>query len=274
MVNAMKFFDPPPLRYFGSKWQLADWIIEQMPAHGTYVEPFCGGASVFFRKQPSPIEVLNDRNGDLVNFFDVLRSQSDELVRLIDLTPWSRLEYQRSFEPCDDALERARRFYVRCWQSFRGGGASEPSSWSYRVDEANRSSSKSWSRMEGLILGAKRLKQAQLEYDDAPKVIRRYDTPDTLFYIDPPYVQSSRQRKANRYIHEMSDDDHRHLADVLHQVQGMVLLSGYKSSLYDDLYSDWHCTTKTNTTNGNSTSVEYLWISPRANDLQRLPLFG
>lgn len=264
----MQFFDPPPLRYFGSKWQLADWIVERMPPHITYVEPLCGGASVFFRKEPSPIEVLNDLNGDLVNFFAVLRSQTDELVRLIDQTPFSRLEYQRSFEPCEDALEQARRFYVRCWQSFRGGGASEPTSWSYRVDETNRSSSKSWSRLDGLLKGARRLKNAQLEYDDAMQVIERFDTPKTLFYLDPPYVMATRNRKGNLYVHDMTDADHRRLAEVVHRIQGMALVSGYKSDLYDELYGDWEVATKTNTTNGNSTSVEYLWISPNASAIQ------
>ena len=115
MTEAMKFFDPPPVRYLGSKWQLADWIIAQMPPHNIYVEPFCGGACVFFRKAPSALEVLNDLNHDVINFFDVLRTQLEEFMRQIEFTPWSREEYERSFEPAGDSMERARRFYVRSW---------------------------------------------------------------------------------------------------------------------------------------------------------------
>lgn len=275
MVNAMKFFDPPPVRYFGSKWQLADWIIEQMPPHTSYVEPYCGGASVFFRKAPSALEVLNDLNGDVVNFFEVLRGRTDELVNQVDLTPFSRMEYERSFEPCDEPLERARRFYVRSWQAFGSGGILKPTGWRHQLNTARGTGvAQEWSRLSGLFKGAYRLKDAQIECRDALEIIQRYDTPETLFYVDPPYVLSARERKYDRYVHELTDGAHRQLAAALHQVQGMVMLSGYRSELYDELYGDWHCSTKTNTTNGNSTSVEYLWISPRANDLQRLPLFG
>lgn len=273
MKQAMNFFDPPPLRYLGSKWKLADWIIAQMPPHVTYVEPFAGSATVFFRKSPSAIEVLNDLNGDVVNFFDILRSQTDELVRAIDLTPVSRREYLRSFEACTDPLERARRFYIRSWQGFRGGGTHDPAGWRFRVDDVERSATREWSRLDGLILGAHRLKDAQLECDTALAVIERCDTPQTLFYVDPPYVIKARSRKDKRYVHEMTDSEHRQLAEVLHHVQGMVLLSGYKSELYLELYADWHFSTKSATTNGNSVALEYLWCSPNATDLSQLPLF-
>lgn len=275
MTQSLKFFDPPPVRYFGSKWQLADWIIGQFPPHVSYVEPFCGGASIFFRKEPSGLEVLNDLNGDVVNFFEVLRRRTDELVREVDLTPFARTEYERSFEPCDDPLERARRFYVRSWQAFGSGGIAKPTGWRHQLN-MNRGTgvAKEWSRLGGLYLGAQRLKAAQIECRDVLEIIERYDTEDTLFYIDPPYVLSARERKYERYVHEFSDDQHRQLANALHQVAGMVLLSGYQCPLYEELYGDWHVSTKTNTTNGNSTSIEYLWSNPNATDLARLPLFA
>lgn len=275
MVSAMKFFDPPPVRWMGSKWQLADWLIEQMPPHACYVEPFAGGASVFFRKEQSGVEVLNDLNGDVVNFFRILREQPEDLIHLIDLTPFSRSEFEASFEPSDDALESARRFYVRSWQAFGGGGLEKPTGWRYQLNNDSRGTpiTGEWSRMTGLLKGAKRLKQALIESADALEIIERYDTPKTLFYVDPPYVLKARQRTQKRYVHEMTDADHIALAQALHQVQGMVMLSGYKSPLYDELYGDWHISTKTSTTNGNSTSVEYLWLSPNAVALERLPLF-
>lgn len=273
-VKPLKFFDPPPVRYMGSKWQLADWIIELMPPHKIYVEPYCGGASVFFRKQPSKIECLNDINGDVVNFFDVLRSKTEEFIRQIEFTPFSREEYDRAFEPADDPMERARRFYIRSWQAFGSGGLEKKTGWR-RQYNTHRGTyvTREWQRMTGLWLGAQRLRDAQIESDDAAKVIHRYDAEDTLYYVDPPYLLSSRERKIKRYSHEMTEQDHRDLAIVLNETKGMVLLSGYDSELYRSLYPDWRVVSKSNTTNGNSTSMEYLWISPNADRLSNLPLF-
>lgn len=275
-VKPLEFFDAPPLRYFGSKWQLADWVVAQMPPHKTYVEPYCGGASIFFRKPPSKIEVLNDLNGDVVNFFEVLRTQTDELVFAIDMTPFSLVEYELSFEPCEDKLERARRFYVRSYQSFGCGGIAGKTGWRRQLNSEARGSSVThdWARLGGLLKGARRLKAALIDSSDALLTIERFDTPDTLFYVDPPYVFSSRARSSNRYTNEMSNDEHRRLAEALHKAQGMVLLSGYRSELYEDLYGDWSFLTKTNTTNGNGKALEYLWLSPNATNLNTLPLFA
>lgn len=275
-MNAMKFFDPPPLRYTGGKWILADWIISQMPPHDAYVEPFCGGAAIFFRKERSKIEVLNDLSGDLVNFFTVLRTQTDELVRAIDLTPYARDEYESSYLPSDEPLERARRFYTCCWQSF-GSFSGRKTGWrSIRNWKRGTSTTDEWARLDGLLMAAARLKHAQIENRPAVTVLQHYDSAKTLFYVDPPYVLKSRSQDVGRkrYQHEMTDDDHRQLAEALHRVQGMVILSGYQSSLYEELYSDWTVITKTTTTNGNSSALEYLWLNPAATAMGSLPLFG
>lgn len=266
------FFDTPVLRYIGGKWQIAEWIISQFPAHDNYVEPFCGAASVFFRKHPSPIEVINDRSGDVVNFFQVLREDTDALIRAVDLTPFSREEYDRAYEPADEPLERARRFYVRSWQSF-SGHAGYKTGWRHQKNIHSRGTSltREWKRMDGLYRSAARLKHALIEHDDALAVIQRYDTPKTLFYLDPPYVLGTRSNR-RRYAHEMTDDDHRLLAEALHAAQGMVILSGYAGDLYEELYADWKMLTKSTTTNGNSTAVECLWLSPSALRAQT-PLF-
>lgn len=271
----MNFFDVPPLRYTGSKWQIADWIISAFPPHRCYVEPYCGSAALFFRKYPSQIEVLNDLSGDVVNFFEVLRTRTDELVRAIELTPYARAEYELSYQRNEDPLERARRFYVTTRQAF-GGYAGQKTGWrTQRNWNRGTSITSEWRRLTGLLAAAERLKDAQIECNDALQVIRRFDTPDTLFYIDPPYVLSSRAngRGRKRYAFEMSDDDHRQLAAVLHEVEGLVLLSGYNSDLYRELYAGWGCVSKTNTTNGNGTATEYLWLSPRCSELGELPLF-
>lgn len=271
----MEFFDAPPLRWTGGKWKMADWIISQFPPHELYCEPFAGGAAVFFRKWPSRIEILNDLNGDVVNFFTMLRTRPAELVQAIDLTPYSRAEYELAYEPCDEPMEKARRFYVLSRQSF-GAYAGKKTGWrSQRNWNRGTSITGEWARLDGLLMAADRLKDALIECDDAAAVIQRYDGARALFYVDPPYVLSSRSQgaKRQRYTHEMTDADHRELATVLHQVQGMVLLSGYRSALYAELYPGWSMVTKSATTNGNSSAEECLWLSPRATALSNLPLF-
>lgn len=270
--QAMKFFDAPPLRYMGSKWQLADWIIDQFPDHVTYVEPFCGGAGVFFRKGPSPVEVLNDLNGEVINFFDCLRNQTAALIHAIEATPYARAEYEQAWLPAGDPIERARHFYIRSRMAFASETGRKTGWRMQRNDNRASSLTREWKRLEGLHAGAERLKDAQIECGDALTVIGRYDTDNTLFYVDPPYPLDARRRARNRYACELTDADHRDLAESLYRVKGMVILSGYRCDLYDELYPDWTCISKTTTTNGNSSAIESLWISPQA-DERRHPLY-
>lgn len=274
MTNVKKATNTPPLRYTGGKWMLADWIIAQFPSCEIYVEPFCGGASVFFRKAPSPLEVLNDLDGSILNFFDVLRTRQDELVRAIDLTPYARAEYQRSLEPCDDPLERARRFYIAVWQSYSASTLRQTGWRRIKSVGSGTSVTGTWKRLDGLLAAAHRLKDAQLENVDALECIDLYDGPHTLFYVDPPYVMSARSQKRALYHHEMTTEQHQRLSDVLHNVQGMVALSGYASSLYDDLYADWVRVEQIVSTNGNVQATESLWLSPNTTSLSALPLFS
>lgn len=261
-------FRRPILKYPGGKFRLASWILDQFPAHTSYVEPFCGAASVFFRKPPSYIEVLNDLDSDVINFFDVLRSQPDQLVRAIALTPFSREEYWRSFtSPDPDPVEKARLFFVRSWQSFGAISKTDRSGWRYDYydrGDGRKALTEEWSDIDRLQVAATRLKMALLEHDTAINTINRYDTPETLFYVDPPYLPDTRslRRRSTTYNHEMTRDDHRELANVLTNVQGMVILSGYPSQVYDELYPGWKALTRTATTNGNSTATEGLWLSP------------
>lgn len=273
-TTAVPFFATPPLRYVGSKWMLAEWIISHFPAHHVYVEPFVGSGAVFFRKHRSQIEVINDLDGELLNFFEVLRARTDELVFQIRWTPWSEAEYLKSFEPAEDPIERARRFYVSVWQSF----ASTPvyqSGWRHQLSANQRSLVvNTWRRVDGLLAAANRLMDAQIACSPATEAIMKWDSPQTLFYVDPPYVKSVRSEGSrNRYRHEMDDSDHRALAAVLRSVEGMVILSGYDCPLYRELYGDWTRLEKTTTTNGNGSAIESLWLSPAVVSVEALPLF-
>ncbi|MEM9954367.1 MAG: DNA adenine methylase [Chloroflexota bacterium] len=270
----------PPIRYFGGKWRIASWIMEQFPPHTTYVEPFCGGASILFRKQPSQYEVLNDLNSNIVTFFDVLRSRPQDLINVIQWTPYSREEHRKAhfdvpINHPDRPLEIARRFYVRSRQSFGSGEGQYTTGWRYQKNHRRGLSCvEEFYRSEQLYLAAERLKSVQIECDDAIRCIQRFDSDETLFYVDPPYVFSTRHSNEHDYAHELTDNQHVELADVLKSVQGMVLLSGYSSPLYEELYEGWRCITKGTRTNGNNEATECLWISPNADDVNRLPIFS
>jgi len=268
------------LRYYGGKWQLAPWIISHFPSHVCYVEPFCGAASVFLRKQPAEFEVLNDIDGDLVNFFLVLREQAEKLIRAIDLTPYSRAEYDLAWQPTYDPLERARHYYVRSWQGWGGskGAIQTSTSWRFQfTTKRGQSIVDDWNQTEHLYAIAARLKQAQMENDEAIDVIRRYDDKETLFYLDPPYLAQTRSHRWAElaYHHEADLEYHRLLLDTIKHLDGMVIISGYHSTLYDQELSDWTSVEKKAiTTNVANRKVEILWLSPNTTAIDRLPLFS
>lgn len=261
----------PVLRYFGGKWRIAPWIISHLPPHTCYVEPFGGGASILLRKRQSPIEVYNDADGEVVNFFRMLRERTDELVKAIALTPYSRAELDLTYEPCDDPLERARRMFVRSWQG-RGGARNQwRTGWRYqRTDNQRKRVVGDWNETDRLSAVACRLKSVLVEHGSWQEILRRYDTPDTLFYCDPPYLPDVRGERwaKSAYAHEMTEDDHRELAIALNGLKGMVVISGYPSPVYEELYAGWtsytRMTLRDGRSNGNAKATEVLWLSPAA----------
>jgi len=228
------------------------------------------------RKPPSFIEVYNDLSQDAVNFFKVLRERPAELIAAIELTPYSREECRRAHESADDELEVARRFYVRGWQGRGRAGVQDPGGWRYmKRGTRDKTPVDDWLRCWQLWPLVERMKQVQIECLPALDLIGRYDDPETLFYCDPPYVQEVRSERwrSAAYEHEMTEADHYALAERLQSVQGMAIVSGYASDLYDELYSGWRCAEhKAQTDNGGS-RIECVWISPAA-DAARLPLFA
>ena len=223
-------------------------ILENIP-HRHYCEPFGGSAVILLNKQPAEIETLNDLNGEIVNFFRVLRDQPDELIRAIELTPYSRQEYLSAIQQNEEITdtERARRFFVRACQSYGGIGATRPTPgrWAYAITGRRSESvtARYWRVIDNLYAVAKRLQRVQIECDDALTVIQRHDTPDTLFYIDPPYPLESR---IDDYIYalELSDKEHEELAEVLARIKGKAVLSAYDCPLIRRLYPEekweWH----------------------------------
>ncbi len=222
---------------------------------------------MILRKKPSYHEIYNDLDGEVVNFFRVLRERPAELIRAIEMTPFSREEQRISFLPTEDDLERARRLYVRAWQTHGGGRTQWSSGWRYDRSLARGSRIiDDWNNLSGLDPIVARLKTIQIENDDAFRVIPRFDDQHTLFYCDPPYLPVTRSErwKDKTYFFEMTSDDHIKLAILLNQVKGMVILSGYDSDLYRDLYKGWTMVSKKARTNYQGYKVECLWISPNA----------
>lgn len=255
------------LRYHGSKRRIGPWIIAHFPPHTCYVEPFGGGAGVLLQKEPADFEVYNDLERSVVNFFDVLRNRPDELIRAIELTPYSRVELERAQQPAGDPLEDARRFYVLSYQQHHGGRGRMSSGWRIqRKNNRGKSIVADWNHTDHLHVAARRLKRVQIECDDALNVIPRFDGPETLFYVDPPYVWGTRSERwrGKAYLHEMSDDEHRALAAALREIEGMAIVSGYPSDLYDrELFSDWRRVNKETIDGLSQPQVECLWLSPR-----------
>jgi len=255
------------MRYHGGKWRLAPWIISHFPQHRVYVEPFGGAASVLLRKPRSYAEVWNDMDSEIVNLFRVLRdpAQANELVRLVTLTPYAREEFDESAILADDPVEQARRTLVRASMGY-STGAQLPYGTGFRgnVTRSYTTPALDWRNYpQALEAAIDRLRGVVIEHRPALDVIQQYDTANTLFYADPPYVWETRnQRNAGMtYRFEMTDDQHRMLAGVLRQVRGMVVLSGYPCRLYDELYGDWQCVTRSAHADGAKDRTEALWIN-------------
>lgn len=267
----------PLIRYHGGKFRIADWIISQFPSHRTYVEPFGGGASVLLAKPPSCVEVYNDLDNDVVNFFEVLRDNqlSQELAHLIELTPYSRTEFLNARTDTTSKVEQARRLVVRAQMGFGSAGATKGNT-GFRLDTARGGSDivTIWQRQPEVILqAAARFKKVLIENRNAIKVIQDHDREDTLFFVDPPYVMDTRNTGGKTYRHEMTDADHNHLISVLQQCKGMVIVCGYEHPIYESL--KWKKFKKAVAATGQAGSVmreEVLWINSQAEKQQ--DLFG
>jgi DNA adenine methylase len=229
-----------PFPWYGSKYNQLPWLLDLLPQTERYVEPFGGAGTVLINREPSDVETFNDLNEDVVNFFDVLRSQKEELLRRLRYTPYSRQMFQRACtEVSEDDVQRALFFLIRVAQSH---SAREGSSWASSVGTSRRGRSQrvsAWeSREEQIAEAADRLRRVQIENRDALDVIERHDHKDALFYCDPPYPPQSRE-SGDAYIYEMGERDHRDLAELLRNCEGMVAVSGYQCDLLDDLYDGW-----------------------------------
>lgn len=231
----------PPFAYYGGKTRLAGDIAALLPAHQHYVEPFAGSLAVLLAKMPSAMETVNDIDCDLMTFWRVLRDQPDDLARLAAFTPHARAEHQAAYDLNVTDLERARRVWVLLTQG--RAGTLRNTGWRFYRNPAGSSYGMPdylAAYVDRIPPAAGRLARVSLECRDALEVIRDYGQhPDVLLYCDPPYLATT--RNSTNYRHELAGaNDHRQLADALHECRASVVLSGYPSPLYAELYDGWH----------------------------------
>lgn len=229
--------------WYGGKFSHLDWLLPLLPECHHYCEPFAGSGAALINRAPAAVETYNDIDGEVVNFFGVLRDQHEALIRAIALTPFSREEYHLAINgdvEGIDAVERARRFYVRARQTRTGLAQTASLGRWANCKETSRSGmsgvvSRWLGGVEALDEIAARFLRVQIENRPAIDVIRLYDSPQTLFYCDPPYLHATRG-DAKAYGFEMDEQAHRELADTLNACVGMVAVSGYEHPLMDELF--------------------------------------
>lgn len=251
----------PLLKYPGAKNRLAPWIVSHIPPHHVYCEPFLGSGAVFLNKEPSYNEILNDLDDDIYNFFKIVREQSEELCRLIDTTPYSRIEYSNSFNdgPISD-LEKARRFAVKCWQGF-GCGNTYKTGYRRGIGDTSPNPAKAWARLpETVRFATERLKNAQIEHVDALKLIKDMHGESTFIYIDPPYLQETRVKK-KQYTHEMADEQHAELLQIVKESDCKIMISAYENELYNEQLKDWRKEYKSTTAECSRRRIETLYMN-------------
>jgi len=260
--------------YYGGKSELAKDIAPYVPAMiKRYVEPFFGSGGLFFYRENrwAPIEIINDLNGDVVNFFKVLRDKPKKLIDLLQMTPHSRQEQREAagvMAKSKNDVTRALYFFIRINQSFNGARG-----WSIPVDKNRAKEWKKKTNPQLLYRAAERLRFASIENNPALKVMKLYDRADTFFYLDPPYLSvNDPTGKDTAYRgFDMVEDDHEKFLDQCLRMKSQMIISGYDHPHYERLTNaGWRkikILTDINATNHankkiNKHRVEILWISP------------
>jgi DNA adenine methylase len=266
----------PVLRWHGGKWMLAPWIIANLPHHRVYTEAFGGAASVLMRKPRSYAEIYNDLDDDVVNLFRVLRDpvQSARLTDLLRMTPFARTEFFSCYDGEGDPVERARQLIGRSYMGFGSDASNREVRTGFRA-ASNRSGTTpahDWANYpESLSRTIDRLRSVIIEHRPAIEVMLQHDGPETLHYVDPPYMPETRSTKSRRggakyhaYRHELDADEHVTLLAALNELSGMVVLSGYPSETYERGLSGWHRIEREALADGARKRTEVLWLNPAA----------
>lgn len=272
----------PAIRYHGSKFRLAAWVMKFFPPHKVYVEPYGGAAGVLLQKSRSYSEVYNDLDGEIVNFFTVLRDPElrSTLIEKLELTPFARDEFERAWQKHSDPVEQARRTAIRAHMGFGSGGATKGST-GFRIDchRAYGTAMHLWAEYPPAIESAgRRFAGVLIENRPAAQVIENHDSIETLFFLDPPYMLETRNAKKDGvYRYEMSIDDRVELLTRARNIKGMAIVCGYDHALYHDHLQGWEFRSKpSRISSGRGTAVknECIWINRQCWDRLSGDLFS
>ncbi len=248
------------MNYYGSKWNAAEWVLSHFPEHEVYAEAFGGSAAILLKKPRSGREIINDLDSEIFNLYKVIRDSGNDLKELLKKTPFGREEFELSFQPSNEDIERARRLCVR---AYFGIGNSAHHKTGMRIGTASHNcTAKSWvNYADSLDEIIERFRGVFIENGDYRELLRRYDTPETLFYLDPPYMPSTRTFPTN-YKHDWKEEDHVEFLLNVSNLKGMAILSGYDHPSYDAL--GWKKVSKEMKSQKDAKKLEVLWISPNA----------
>jgi DNA adenine methylase len=268
--------DRPLVRWHGGKWMISQWILGFLPDHETYTEAFGGGASILLRKdRATKAEIYNDLDETIVRVFKVMQDPASaaRLLELLALTPYSRREFDWAYRPTDDPVEAVRRTLVRSWMGYGSDGTAGVYKTGFRsiVNHAGKTPAGEWvNYVATLPATIERLQGVTLECCDAFALLTRYDGAESLHYVDPPYLPETRSVGNRRrgagyhvYQHELSAEDHVRLLDLVRSLDGMVVLSGYPSVLYDEALAGWRRHQRGAYADGGGPRTEVVWINPR-----------
>lgn len=263
-----------PVAWYGGKAYYADWLIERFPEHVQYVEPFGGAGHVLFAKPASTVEVYNDLDHRIANFYKVLRAPDlfERLQLALELSPHARQEFADTIaaEPVDDPVENARRFFVLMRQARGGLGMSQITKRAWAVSGRPRRQmpegvSKFLSSLDGLPEVHERLRTVTIECLPALEIIQKYDNKDAFFYFDPPYMPETRHGgRAATYGIEMVPYEHYQLLEAMLAMTGKAMISGYASPLYEEKLAGWRreeLVTKAHMANSGEQRTEVIWMN-------------
>jgi DNA adenine methylase len=255
------------MRYPGGKFAIRRWVVSHFPAHQLFVDLYGGAGSVLMAKPRSQGEVYNDIDGEICDVFRVLRDpqQAAELARLLALTPYSRKEFDLAYEVSPDPIENSRRIIFRSFASHGSDGITRAHA-GFRIRRNSQSGvtgANDWMNFsENIAAFSKRMQGVTIEQRPAIDLIRDFDKSTTLFYADPPYLIKTRSSSSVKYRNEITEEDHVRLADALHNIMGMAIISGYSSDLYLMLYKDWRFVSRSSRAGHAKPTIECMWLSP------------
>lgn len=262
------------LKYPGSKWNLVPNILPMIPAHHTYLDPYFGSGAIFFSKEPSNIEMVNDLDHNVVNLFNCIKEDPECLARMVLSTPFSREVYDTTYETQhNEPFVKALQFLTKCWQGygFRTNGYKV----GWKNDIQGRESMYAlwdWYKLPDRVLQvAERLRKVHIENRPALEVMKRFDFENVFMYLDPPYVLGTRTGK--QYANEMSDADHEELLEFVVKSKAKIMISGYESGLYKDYLKDWNKEHFNSCAEMGGKRIETVWFNYEKPGYKQLSLF-